>query len=198
MQVSLNKISSSVREAFLRALKIASGQRVLNATASPVDSRALTDINNLLLANNLPGLLQRDVESKLVTLQTALLVLVYIDTAGANTIHSVARGSWFGMATDLAQDMKLYQVGGALDVAQLTMDSIGLKAIGQRCWWSLVIIDKWYAAGTAGAPRIPETMIRLGLIDHNILGHSLLNLTRESEFLDSYLAFPHAQQFITY
>ena len=190
LQASLNKVSSAVREAFLRALKVASSQRVLNATASPVDSHAMMDIQSLLLAKSLPGLLQRDVDNKLVALQTSLLVLIYIDTAGPNIIHGGARGAWFGMANDLAYSMKLYQLGGAQDVANLTMDPNGLKAIGQRCWWSLVIIDKWYAAGTASGPRIPDNMIRLGLIDHRILGHSLLNLTRKLNLSKSIQALP--------
>ena len=136
----------------------------------------------MLNAPNLPGVLQRDVESKLVALQTILLVLIHIDATGPNSIHggvSPPRGSWLGMASDLAQHMKLFELGGTKNVAQLDMDKDDMKAVGQRCWWSLVIIDKWHAAGTAAATRISDSIIRLGLIDHKILGHGLFNLTRK-------------------
>ena len=188
LQMFLNKISGSTREAFLRALKIASSQHILNATALPVDGHAVTTIYNLLLDKNSPELLQRDVENKLVALQTALLVLIHIDSTGPDTSLGSTRGSWLGMAIDLAQDMKLFQLGGAQNAEQLVMDPNGLKAIGQRCWWSLVIIDKWYAAGTASPPRIPESLIRLGLVDHKIIGHSLFNLTRKSNSSDKSFA----------
>ena len=176
----------------MRALKIASTPRFLNAGILPIHKTQTADIYNLLNDPSLPGLPQKDVESKLVTLQTILLMLAYFDASGPNATRgnvSPPRGSWLGMAADLAQHMKLFELGGTKNPAELAIDKDHLKAVGQRCWWSLVIIDKWHAVGTAKASLIPESIIRLGLIDHRILGSGLFNLTRKLGFFH-YLQIP--------
>lgn len=121
----------------------------------------------------------RSYASNLVYLQTALLMVIFIDMSGPNSQPSPPKNVWLQMASSVAQYLKLptdpLMGNGARDVANPN----AVDLVSRRTWWALVILDKWHAASTGEAPQIPEYLAVMESTDTVVLGHSFYFLARK-------------------
>ena len=87
-------------------------------------------------------------------------------------------GAWFGLANSVAQGMRLHTNPKKHASPDDTIDD-SIDTIGRRAWWSLIVLDRWHAAGGATAPQIPDSVAVLGPADLRRLGIDLYHLARK-------------------
>lgn len=96
----------------------------------------------------------------MVHAQTLLMLIIDADWRATSTLpFLLARGA------ALANTMKLWK----LSTAEASSDNDSDEQICVRIWWSLVLMDRWHAAGTGHPPQVPErsTIIPWGL-EHSV------------------------------
>ena len=118
--------------------------------------------------------------ANLVYLQTSVLMVIAIDTSGpprCQPPNLPERALWFGRAWTAAQYLKLPAnevvntiPGGGIDT---------VHAQNRRAWWTLVVVEKWHAVGTATYSQIPDGCANLADDDRQLLGDQLFDLARE-------------------
>ncbi|KAG5921688.1 hypothetical protein E4U42_005766 [Claviceps africana] len=111
----------------------------------------------------------------IVHAQTLLMLIIDADWRASSTLpFLLARG------VALANTMKLWKPS-TVDVGS---DHDADEQICVRIWWSLVLMDRWHAAGTGHPPQVPErsTVIPSGL--ENQVGEVCFYLVRLSKLLN--------------
>ncbi|KAG6277341.1 hypothetical protein E4U48_001130 [Claviceps purpurea] len=111
----------------------------------------------------------------IVHAQTLLMLIIDADWRAASTLpFLLARG------VALANTMKLWK----LSSADINSENDSYEHLCVRIWWSLVLMDRWQAAGTGHPPQIPErsAVIPSGL--ENTVGEVCFHLLRLSKLLN--------------
>lgn len=86
--------------------------------------------------------------ANIVHAQTLLLLIVDADWRSASTLPFL-----LSRAVALANTMKLWRFSAAQTLDDLDSDDL----LCLRIWWSLVMMDRWYAAGTGKPAQIPDS-----------------------------------------
>ncbi|KAG6014705.1 hypothetical protein E4U43_006242 [Claviceps pusilla] len=111
----------------------------------------------------------------IVHAQTLLMLIIDADWRASSTLpFLLARG------VALANTMKLWK----LSTVDLGSEHDANEQLCVRIWWSLVLMDRWHAAGTGHPPQVPErsTVIPSGLENH--VGEVCFYLLRLSKLLN--------------
>lgn len=118
----------------------------------------------------------------LVHLQTLILTAIATDNFGPTSVKGghggAAKASILGRAVGLAYSMRLHlPQSGLKDDIEIDLDSD--ENVASRAWWTLVMLDRWNAIGTASPLLIPNDSVvilpSLGLL----LGETGYHLARE-------------------
>lgn len=109
----------------------------------------------------------------IVHMQTLLLLIIDADSRASPALPFL-----LARAVALANSMKLWKYS-SVDVAS-EQDSD--EQLCMRLWWSLVLMDRWHAAGTGKPSQIPDssTVAPPGLV--NVLGEGCFHLIRKSHW----------------
>ncbi|MCJ1312521.1 Glucose-responsive transcription factor [Agyrium rufum] len=180
----MDKCLYALRGALCKAITIASDRRPLNATMNRNDNGAGMTVFNLMNDQVILPMASRNYSNNLIYLQTCLLMIIASDVVGPNQgiAGGPPRGAWFGMAYEVAQHMKLSELckyqSQLADAAETKWNT--LRSVAGRCWWTLIILDRWYAAGHATARQIKDSVARMGVLDSKVLGNGLYHLGRLS------------------
>ncbi|KAG6034723.1 hypothetical protein E4U41_006404 [Claviceps citrina] len=164
LQSLLSASSPAVRTAFVHTLPYV-GQ------TSHGDTKIASSILHEWENSDAP----RSRATDIVHAQTLLMLIIDADWRASSTLpFLLARG------VALANTMKLWK----LSSVDLGSETDSNEQICARIWWSLVLMDRWHAAGTGHPPQIPErsTVIPSGL--ENIVGEVCFYLVRLSKLLN--------------
>lgn len=168
MQSLLAQSPSPIRTAFVSALLAVSHSPAGNAKLA---SSLLNDWESGDSAALQSG--------NIVHAQTLLLLIIDADSRASSSLpFLVAR------AVALANSMKLWKYTAVDSVSETDSDD----QLCVRIWWSLVLMDRWHAAGTGKPSQIPDNSVVAppGLV--NILGEVCFHLTRKLCFNSSSVA----------
>lgn len=147
-QALLAQTPSPVRSAFIAALS-AVGQSSIG------DVQHASNLLHEWESSDAP----RSRAAEIVHAQSLLLLIIDADwRSGATLPFLLAR------AVALANSMKLWKSSVGDDAEGAESDD----ALCVRIWWSLVLMDRWYAAGTGKPSQIP---------DHSVVAHAGLENT---------------------
>lgn len=108
--------------------------------------------------------------SKIVHAQTLLILIIDADWQNSSTLPFL-----LGRAVALANSMKLWKLSFAETVSELDSDD----RLWVRIWWSLVLMDRWHAAGTGTPSQIPDTSVVVPAGLENVVGDGCFHLIRE-------------------
>ncbi|KAI1766981.1 hypothetical protein GGR53DRAFT_175212 [Hypoxylon sp. FL1150] len=122
----------------------------------------------------------------LVHLQTLILIAISTDNYGPSSLKGEHGGppkaSILGRAVGLAYSMRLHASGFEANVdVQPEPDSNENIAI--RAWWTLVMLDRWNAIGTASPLFIPNDSVVILPSLSSVLGVNVYHLARLSNIL---------------
>lgn len=133
-----------------------------------------------ILALQLDGSTTSTFSTNMVYLQTLLLMAIEADRRGPlpEGQTGATQSVWLGAAVGLAYSMKLH-VHKPVD-KQSESDSDSEDKLERRIWWSLVVMDRWHAAGTSSPLLIPDGSVIVYPEDQALLGDNLYHLARES------------------
>ncbi|RCI17385.1 hypothetical protein L249_2676 [Ophiocordyceps polyrhachis-furcata BCC 54312] len=159
MQSLLSQCPSSLREAFRIAL--------LAATQQGGDVKHADAL--LREWENGDGPSSRAAD--MVHSQTLLLLSMDADRRGLSTLPSL-----LARAVALANSTKLWKLG----ITDAT-DGDSDDAMALRIWWSLILMDRWHAAGTGKPLLIPNSSVVAGAGLMAVLGEVCFYLTRLSK-----------------
>lgn len=112
----------------------------------------------------------------IVHAQTLLLLIIDADWRSVSTLPFL-----LSRAVGLANSMKLWKLPAA-DPAGAALDSD--DALCTRVWWSLIGMDRWYAAGTGKPAQIPDNSVVAPAGLEVILGETCYYFTRLSKLLN--------------
>ncbi|KAJ4254349.1 Glucose-responsive transcription factor [Fusarium torreyae] len=107
--------------------------------------------------------------------QTLLLLIIDADWRTSPTLPFL-----MARAVSLANSMKLWRYTPMESV----LDSDSDDQLSVRIWWSLILMDRWYAAGTGKPPLIPDSSVVAPPGLENILGEVCFYLVRLSKLLN--------------
>ncbi len=85
--------------------------------------------------------------AEIVHAQSLLLLIIDADWRSGTTLPFL-----LARAVALANTMKLWKSSGV----DATLDADSDESLCVRIWWSLVLMDRWYAAGTGKPSQIPD------------------------------------------
>lgn len=105
----------------------------------------------------------------IVHAQTLLLLMIDAEWRASATFTYL-----LGRAVALANNMKLWR---ATVVESTEPDSD--DQLSTRIWWSLILLDRWHAAGTGKPVQIPDSSVVAGPGLPALLGDTCFHLTRE-------------------
>ncbi|PHH86622.1 hypothetical protein CDD83_9977 [Cordyceps sp. RAO-2017] len=163
VQLLLSQCPPSLREAFFIALATV-GQ------GSPGDVKHADDLVREWEGSDAP----RTRASDIVHAQTLFLFIVDADWRALSTLPFL-----LARTVALANSMKLWKLAPADTTDPDSEDMLALKL-----WWSIIMMDRWHAAGTGKPALIPDSSVvaRAGL--QTILGEVCFHLTRLSKLLN--------------
>ena len=159
LQALISQVPASIAIAFANALQAVTGHggdpqlasSLLNSWESS-DATATQEIN-------------------LVHAQTLLMLIVDADWRVSPTLpFLVAR------AIALANTMKLWKQTSLELASELDSDD----QLAMRVWWSLVLVDRWHAAGTGKPSQIPDSSVVVPSGLESIVGDTCFHLIRKS------------------
>ncbi|OAA70546.1 Fungal transcriptional regulatory protein [Cordyceps fumosorosea ARSEF 2679] len=163
-QALLAQCPLSVRTAFEIAL-LAVGQ----STAGDVQQA------NALLHDWESSEAPRTRATDIVHAQTLLLLIIDADWRSVSTLPFL-----LSRAVGLANSMKLWKLP-AVDPAAETDSN---EALCTRIWWSLIGMDRWYAAGTGKPAQIPDNSVVAPAGLEAVVGETCFYFTRLSKLLN--------------
>ncbi|KAI5861342.1 hypothetical protein GGS23DRAFT_147449 [Durotheca rogersii] len=122
----------------------------------------------------------------LVHLQTLILTAIATDNHGPLSLKGEHGGppkaSILGRAVGLAYSMRLHVSGAETSIdAQVEADSD--ENIATRAWWTLIMLDRWNAIGTASPLLIPNDSVVILPSLNPTLGEGVYHLARLSNIL---------------
>jgi hypothetical protein len=142
----------------------------------------------LILASQLENTSPRCLSTNLVHLQAMMFMAIEAENHSPATLRVQSTGSpsvWLGSAVGLAYSLKLHMHKQPEKGAESDPDSD--DKLARRIWWSLVIMDRWRASGTASPLLIPDSSVVVYKEDKALLGESLYQLARKP-LISSYSA----------
>ncbi|KAF4453496.1 n-terminal binuclear zn cluster-containing dna-containing protein [Fusarium austroafricanum] len=165
MQALLAQCPTSVQNAFANALPA--------VAASGGDTKLASFLLNEWESDQAPA----TQAAHIVHAQTLLLLIIDADWRSSPTLPFL-----LARAVGLANSMKLWRYTPMELVLESDSDSDDQLSV--RIWWSLILMDRWHAAGTGKPPLIPDssTVAPPGL--ENILGEVCFYLVRFSKLLN--------------
>ena len=172
----LSGVSTLVREAFLEALYALVRQTSQNPYPNIHFAQTYEKVLGLLTKSKVPELSGNESLHHLVRLQTAIIMVMAIDMISPNKILGLDRGSFFGIAYGIAQELNLH-INPIKAYTPNMSDSV--EAVSRRAWWSLIVLDRWYAAGMAKPYQIADNASKLTSQDDQILGEYFYHLARK-------------------
>ena len=172
----LSNVSTAVREAFLEALYALMRQSSQNPYSHTHFTQIFQKVLELLTKSQVPELSGNESLHHLVRLQTAIIMVMTIDMTGPSKTLGLNRGSFFGIANGIAQELNLH-INPTMTYTQNMIDSV--EVVSRRAWWSLIVLDRWYAAGMAKPYQITDNASKLTPQDSQILGECFYHLARE-------------------
>ncbi|OAR02907.1 hypothetical protein LLEC1_04550, partial [Akanthomyces lecanii] len=111
----------------------------------------------------------------IVHAQTLLLLIIDADWRSVSTLPFL-----LSRAVGLANSMKLWKLPAVDPATEPDSDD----ALCTRIWWSLVGMDRWYAAGTGKPAQIPDNSIVAPAGLDSVLGETCYYFTRLSKLLN--------------
>lgn len=124
----------------------------------------------------------------IVHAQTLLLLIVDADWRTASTLPFL-----LSRAVALANTMKLWRFNPVEEIQ--ASDSEDMLAL--RIWWSLVLMDRWYAAGTGKPAQIPDSSVVIPPGLENAVGEICFNFIRKCTLPLQSTNKPHTNLSIT-
>ncbi|KAK0382824.1 hypothetical protein NLU13_9919 [Sarocladium strictum] len=112
--------------------------------------------------------------SNIVHAQALILLVIDADMRASATLPSL-----LARAVALANSMKLWKMADMAAAAEPDSDA----QLCVRIWWSLVLLDRWHAAGTGKPMLIPDSSIVITAGLDAIVGESRYYLIRLSKVL---------------
>ncbi|ATY65054.1 Fungal transcriptional regulatory [Cordyceps militaris] len=111
----------------------------------------------------------------IVHAQTLLLLIIDADWRSVSTLPFL-----LSRAVGLANSMKLWKLPAVDPAGETDSDD----ALSTRIWWSLIGMDRWYAAGTGKPAQIPDNSVVAPPGLDAILGDTCFYFTRLSKLLN--------------
>ncbi|TQV97724.1 hypothetical protein V2A60_006545 [Cordyceps javanica] len=111
----------------------------------------------------------------IVHAQTLLLLIIDADWRSVATLPFL-----LSRAVGLANSMKLWKLPAVDPTAETDCD----EALCTRIWWSLIGMDRWYAAGTGKPAQIPDNSVVAPAGLDAVLGETCYYFTRLSKLLN--------------
>ncbi|KAI1770354.1 hypothetical protein F4818DRAFT_268040 [Hypoxylon cercidicola] len=122
----------------------------------------------------------------LVHLQTLILIAISTDNYGPPSLKGEhggpSKASILGRAVGLAYSMRLH-VSGVEATVDFQLEPDSSENIAIRAWWTLVMLDRWNAIGTASPLFIPNDSVVILPGLNSILGENVYHLARLSNIL---------------
>ncbi|KAF3054914.1 hypothetical protein GL218_07300 [Daldinia childiae] len=122
----------------------------------------------------------------LVHLQTLILTALATDNYGPPSLKGEhggpSKASVLGRAVGLAYSMRLH-VSGLETSVDAPLESDSNENIAIRAWWTLIMLDRWNAIGTASPLFIPNDSVVILPSLQSVLGENVYHLARLSNIL---------------
>ncbi|KAI2780375.1 hypothetical protein F4815DRAFT_470015 [Daldinia loculata] len=122
----------------------------------------------------------------LVHLQTLILTALATDNYGPPSLKGEhggpSKASVLGRAVGLAYSMRLH-VSGLEASVDAPLESDSNENIATRAWWTLIMLDRWNAIGTASPLFIPNDSVVILPSLQSVLGENVYHLARLSNIL---------------
>lgn len=182
----LSQCPSQLRDAFVEAFNAA--MQSFPSFTGPYASGDLAAATRLIMeweANSQP----RSYVMNLVRLQTLTLIAIAVDNQGPASLTEEhvgpAKETILGFAVGLAYRMRLHASLGELDVER-GIDLESNECIAQRCWWVLVMLDRWHAISTARPLLVlNESVVLLPRLG-TMVGDNVYQLARLSTIMSGF------------
>lgn len=169
-------LSGPVGDAFYEALSAA--VRSFPSSSTRVEQQSTPKATQLIMASQYENVSARSFSTDLVYLQ--IMILLAIAAENQATIRGQVGpplAFWLASAIGFAYRLKLHTNKKPEMLPENDTDAE--DKLARRIWWSLVIMDKWHAAGTASPAHIPEECIVMYDEDQALLGGEVYNLARK-------------------
>lgn len=163
VQELLAQCPSSVRTAFVNALPA--------VTTSSGDVKLASSLLNDWESSEAP----HSLAANIVHAQTLLLLIIEADWRSSPTLPFL-----LARAVALANSMKLWRYTPMESASEPDSDD----QLCVRIWWSLILMDRWHAAGTGKPAHIPDSSVVAPPGLENILGEVCFYLVRLSKLLN--------------
>ncbi|KAF7542627.1 hypothetical protein G7Z17_g11417 [Cylindrodendrum hubeiense] len=163
VQELLAQCPSSVRTAFANA--------ILAVTMSSGDVKLASSLLNEWESSETP----HSLAANIVHAQTLLLLVIEADWRSSPTLPFL-----LARAVALANSMKLWRYTPMESASEPDSDD----QLCVRVWWSLILMDRWHAAGTGKPAQIPDSSVVAPPGLENILGEVCFYLVRLSKLLN--------------
>lgn len=161
LQELLSQCPPTVRTAFVNALPAATG--------APGDVKLASSLLNEWESNEGPHSRVSDI----VHAQTLVLLIVDADWRSSSTLPSL-----LGRAVSLANQMRLWRYTPIESASEQDSDD----QLCVRIWWSLILLDRWYAAGSGKPAQIPDSSVVMPPSLEIILGDVCFWLVRKCRY----------------
>lgn len=109
----------------------------------------------------------------IVHAQTLLILIIDADWRGTSSLPFL-----LARAVALANSMKLWKCSPVDSTTEPDSDD----ELCVRIWWSLVLMDRWHAAGTGQPAQIPDRSVVVPASLENTIGEVSFHLLRKSTF----------------
>ncbi|KAH7157685.1 hypothetical protein B0J13DRAFT_176629 [Dactylonectria estremocensis] len=159
----LAQCPNSVRTAFVNALPA--------VTLALGDVKLASSLLNEWESSEAP----HSLAANIVHAQTLLLLIVEADWRSSPTLPFL-----LARAVALANSMKLWRYTPMESASEPDSDD----QLCVRIWWSLILMDRWHAAGTGKPAQIPDSSVVAPPGLENILGEVCFYLVRLSKLLN--------------
>ncbi|KAG8423896.1 Glucose-responsive transcription factor [Metarhizium acridum] len=164
LQSLLSQANAAVRSAFSLALSCV-GQ------PSSDNSKIASSLLHEWESSDAPSSRATDI----VHAQTLLILIIDADWRGTSSLPFL-----LARAVALANSMKLWKSSPV----DLTTEHDSDDLLCVRIWWSLVLMDRWHAAGTGQPAQIPDRSVVVPAGLENIIGEVSFHLLRLSKLLN--------------
>ncbi|KAI1502100.1 hypothetical protein F5X99DRAFT_167706 [Biscogniauxia marginata] len=122
----------------------------------------------------------------IVHLQTLILAAIATDNYGPSSLKGEhggpSKASVLGRAVGLAYSMRLH-VSNLDSNVNVQLDHDSDDNVATRAWWTLIMLDRWNAIGTATPLFIPNDSVVILPSLNSILGENVYHLARLSNIL---------------